>query len=109
MWSDLGFTADAKDSETRLVGWAVYRYCGGVFRPHTKINDKGKTKNHGLISCIKLLEQSYSRKKETTEIAKRNSPFESYFTKSITFSFTISHKQKENFPILVKKVERSRS
>ncbi|CAF1668325.1 unnamed protein product, partial [Adineta ricciae] len=76
-WSDLRLIADAKDSDTPLVGWAVCRYCCAAFRTHSKVNDKGKRKNHGLTSCNKHLEQCSSRKKEIVEMAKQSSSSDS--------------------------------
>ncbi|CAF0832632.1 unnamed protein product [Adineta steineri] len=74
-WSELRLIADAKDPDKPFVGWAICRYCCAAFRTHSKLDNKGKRKNHGLTSCTKHLEQCSIRKKEMAAIAKENSSF----------------------------------
>ena len=72
-WSDLRLIADAKDPIKPLIGWAVCRFCQAVFRTHSKIDEKGKRKNHGLSSCTKHLEHCHARQREMAEKAKETS------------------------------------
>lgn len=69
-WSDLRLIADAKHPNKVLIGWAVCRFCSAAFRTHSKANEKGKRKNHGLTSCTKHLEQCLARKKELAETSQ---------------------------------------
>ncbi len=81
-WSDLRLIADAKDPMKPLVGWAVCRFCRSAFRTHSKIDEKGKRKNHGLTSCTKHLEHCHSRQKEMAQQNKENSSLDSSTTDS---------------------------
>jgi hypothetical protein len=104
-WSDLRLIADAKDSEKPLVGWAVCRFCCAAFRTHSKLDDKGRRKNHGLTSCTRHVEQCSSRKKEMAEIAKQNSSFDSVTASSqpVVSQFLVN--KKKIAPIWSKKLK----
>lgn len=77
VWCDLRLIADAKDPCKPFIGWAVCRFCQAAFRTHSKVDDKGKRKNHGLTSCSKHLESCQSRQKEMAEKMKENSSIDS--------------------------------
>ena len=72
-WSDLRLIADANDPIKPFIGWAVCRFCQAAFRTHSKIDEKGRRKNHGLSSLTKHLEHCHSRQKEMVERAKEAS------------------------------------
>jgi hypothetical protein len=79
-WSDLRLIADANDPNKPLIGWAVCRFCQAAFRTHSKADNRGKRKNHGLTSCMKHLEHCRSRKEEMAAKATENSSIDSNAT-----------------------------
>ncbi|CAF3895256.1 unnamed protein product [Rotaria sp. Silwood1] len=104
-WSDVRLIADAKYPDKPLIGWAVCRFCYSAFRTHSKTNDQGKRRNHGLTSCMKHLEQCLSRKKEMAAIAQENSSFDSVpeNSQALVSQFLVS--KKKIAPIYLQKLK----
>ena len=78
--SDLRLNADCNDPNKPLVGWAVCQFCRAAFQTHSKIDEKGKCKNHDLTSCTKHVEHCHVKKKKMPKRNKENSSLDSFTT-----------------------------
>jgi len=104
-WSDLRLIADVKDPIKPLIGWAVCRFFQAAFRTHSKIDDKGKRKNHGLTSCTKHLEHCHSRQKEMAEKVQENSFIDPVTTNSQPFVSQFLVNKKKMTPAWLNKLK----